>query len=43
MEGHNPELYKGRRITLNVNLGGNILEAVTQSLEMYNVPTKLMH
>lgn len=43
MEGHNPDLYEGRRIALNVNLSGNVVEAALRSLELYELPTKLVH
>lgn len=41
LRGRNPDLYNGQIIELNINLTGNILEAVQSSLDIYSLPERL--
>lgn len=41
LRGRNPELYNGQIIELNINLSGNIMEAVQSSLDVYSLPERL--
>ena len=42
LRGHNPEVYNGRQINLNVHLTGDVIELLTQSVMMYQNPQQLL-
>lgn len=42
VEGRNPQVYGGRQVNLNVNLGGDVLNVVQQSLMPINDPKQLL-
>lgn len=41
LRGRNPKLYNGQIIELNINLTGNLLEAIQSSLDIYSLPERL--
>lgn len=41
VKGRNPELYSGQTIELNVNLTGNLLNAVQSGMDIYTLPERL--
>ncbi len=42
LEGHNPDVYNGRAVKLNVRLTGDVLDFVQQNLMLLNNPEKLL-
>lgn len=41
VKGRNPELYSGQTIELNVNLTGNLLDALQSGMDVYTLPERL--
>jgi hypothetical protein len=42
LQGANPDMYGGRAVKLNVNLGGDVLNLIRQNLILLNNPEKLI-
>lgn len=42
LQGHNPDVYNGREIHLNVRLNGDLLSLLSQSLSVINDPQQLI-
>jgi len=42
VEGHNPDVYEGRPVRLNVRLGGDVLDFIQQSLPSLTDPRKFL-
>ena len=42
LEGHNPAVYNGRAVNLNVRLTGDVLDFIQQNLMLLNNPEKLL-
>lgn len=42
LEGHNPDVYNGRAVKLNVRLTGDVLDFIQQNLMLLNNPEKLL-
>lgn len=42
LKGNNPRVYNGRPIHLNLNIGGNLHSLITDSLQLYQLPDRLL-
>lgn len=42
LKGRNPEVYEGARVHLNINLQGDVIEAITAYLGLYELPEQLL-
>ncbi len=42
LSGNNPDVYNGREINLNVHLGGDVIQLLTQSVMLLNDPQQLL-
>jgi hypothetical protein len=42
IQGNNPDLYNGRPVKLNLNLTGDVLHLIQQSIILFNEPEKIL-
>ena len=42
LKGNNPNMYDGKEVHLNVNITGDVIQAITASLGMYKLPQEML-